>query len=103
MGDVSDLRDDESDGVWQELNLSIAIPHAAIDEPLRELLRCTLAPDPNVRCGIERAARFAERMLAAVKLDADRIFEAQLSKKTSRGHLRQGFCATSASDGSLAY
>ena len=37
--DVSDLRADESDGVRQELNLSIAIPHAAIEEPLRELLR----------------------------------------------------------------
>ena len=69
--------------MWQELNMSNAIPdgYAAIEEPLRELLRCTLTLDPKFRCNIGSAALFAERMLAAVKLDSDRIFEAQLSNK----------------------
>ena len=99
----------------QELDLSIATPYAAIEEPLRELLLCTLAPDPNVRCSIEKAARFAERMLAVVKLDSDRIFEAQLSKKgqgfckkkKGNGEIEkkgQGFCATSSpNQGSLPH
>ena len=79
VNDVSELRADaESAGVRQELNLSVDIPHAAIKEPLRELLHCTLELDPEVRCGIGRAARLTARMLAAAKLDSDRIFEAQL-------------------------
>ena len=82
VDDVSQLRADaESPGVRQELNLSIDISHAAIEEPLRELLHCTLEPDPEVRCGIGGAARLAARMLAAAKLDSDRIFQAHRSKK----------------------
>ena len=82
VNDVSQLRADaESPGVRQELNLSIDISHAAIEEPLRELLHCTLEPDPEVRCGIGGAARLAARMLAAAKLDSDRIFKAHRLKK----------------------
>ena len=82
VDDVSQLRADaESPGVRQELNLSIDISLAAIEKPLRELLHCTLEPDPEVRCGIGGAARLAARMLAAAKLDSDRIFQAHRSKK----------------------
>ena len=82
LDDVSQLRiDAESNRGRQELNLSIAIPYTVVEAPLRELIRCTLAPDPEVRCDIEGASLFAARMLAAVQIDSDRIFEAQLANK----------------------
>ena len=39
-------KDDREDGVRRELNVSIAIPHSAIEEHLRKLLGCMLALAP---------------------------------------------------------
>ena len=91
VDEVSELRADaESDGVQQELNISIALPRGATRVALRELLHCMLTPDPKVRCSIETAALFAENMLVALKLDSNRIFDAQLSKKQKNKY----FCAS---------